>query len=184
MATFNYSFTVAVPRPAVTAFHHDTRALKRLFPPPIIVELHHFEPLAENAEASFTMWFGPIPLRWRAVHTDVSPEGFTDTQLTGPLARWQHTHRFVAVDDEHTRVEEHINYEHEPGLKGLFTRLLFNRPALTLLFSYRQLVTRWALRRNGVGNRGPAWAVVLLAIPALIFLLQRRMRRKEEDSYE
>lgn len=171
MPTFNYSFTVAAPRPAVTAFHHDTRVLKRLSPPPLFVQLHRFEPLAENAEASFTMWFGPIPLRWRAVHTDVGPGGFTDTQLSGPLARWQHRHRFTALDDRRTQVDEEIRYEHAPGPRGLFTRLFFNRPALTLLFTYRQLVTRRALGERVPASARSTWTVAAAATFSVLFFM-------------
>lgn len=175
MPTFDYSFIVNAPRPAVTAFHQDTRVLKRLSPPPIFIQLHRFEPLAENSEASFTMWVGPIPLRWRAVHTDVGAEGFTDTQLSGPLARWQHRHRFTALDDSRTHVEEQITYEHAPGLKGGFTHLLFNRPALTLLFTYRQLVTRWALREHAPAGVSPGWPVAFgVAFMMFLFILRRQ----------
>jgi len=172
MPTFTYSFTVPAPRPAVAAFHRDTRVLKRLSPPPIFIQLHRFEPLAENSEASFTMWFGPIPLRWRAVHTGVGPEGFTDTQLAGPLDRWQHKHRFTALDGGHTRIEEHIIFEHAPGFKGTFTRLFFNRPALTLLFTYRQLVTRLALREQAPAGTRRRWPTALVAVFALFLIIR------------
>ena len=177
MPTFEYAFTVGAPRPYVTAFHQDTRTLSRLSPPPIFIQLHHFEPLAENAEASFTMWFGPVPVRWRAVHTEVGPEGFTDTQLSGPLRRWQHTHRFTAIDEGHTLVEERIRYEHAAGLRGLFTRLLFNRPALTLLFSYRRFVTRRAL---GEGNLGGGSIAIILV--TLLLVVAWNQWRQEEAS--
>ena len=55
--------------------------------------------IREGAVADFTLWFGPLPLRWTAVHSEVSAQhGFTDTQQRGPLASWRHTHRFEALD--------------------------------------------------------------------------------------
>ncbi len=142
MPAFTYSFTVNAPLSAVSAFHHDTRVLKKLSPPPIFVQIHQFEPLSENSQAQFTLWVGPIPLRWQTIHTQVGPAGFTDTQLRGPLKQWQHTHRFSAVSTSQTLVNERIVYEHNNGFKGVITRLLFNKPALWLLFTYRMWATR------------------------------------------
>ena len=95
-----------------------------------------------------TMWVGPIPLRWHARHENVSDEGFTDVQERGPMALWRHTHRFIANGPERTTVQEHVQYEHPAGFRGLLTRLLFNSASLYLLFTYRQIVTRLALRRQ------------------------------------
>jgi ligand-binding SRPBCC domain-containing protein len=148
-AAFDYAFTVRAPLAAVAEFHHDARALQRLTPPPIFVQLQRVEPLAENSAAEFTLWLGPLPVHWTAIHSNVDPHhGFTDTQQSGPLRFWQHTHRFEAMDDHTTRVNEHIEYAHHPGWRGAFSRVLFNPLALRLLFCYRGLVTRWALEHG------------------------------------
>src|SRR5436309_2383717 len=129
--SFDYTFIVPAPLAAVAAFHHDARALPRLTPPPIHVQLHRVDPLAEGAIADFTLWFGPLPVRWLARHSQVDPlHGFTDTQESGPLKFWQHTHRFEALDAASTRVSEHVAYRHHGGWRGLFSRLLYNQPAL------------------------------------------------------
>lgn len=153
MPVFDFSFIVNAPLSAVSAFHHDTSVLKRLTPPPIFAQIHAFEPLGENSKASFTLWFGPIPIRWQVVHSNVGPNGFTDTQVRGPLRRWRHTHRFTAVDERTTRVDEHIEYEHHAGLKALFSRLLFSRPALSFLFTARMLITRKQVKRAKTRER-------------------------------
>lgn len=146
MPVFDYAFTVDAPLEAVAAFHNDTSALKKLTPPPTIVQLHSIEPLAEGSVSKFTLWVGPLPLRWTAVHRDVSDRGFTDVQAEGPAAKWEHTHQFVPLDAGTTEVREHIEFEHRPGLRGLLTRILFSRPNLLLMFTYRRLVTRLCLR--------------------------------------
>lgn len=155
MPTFDYAFTVAAPLAAVRNFHRDTRALKRLTPPPVFVRLHRVDPMAEGSVSEFTLWVGPLPLRWRAVHRGVSDHGFTDVQAAGPAARWEHTHSFVPLTDGRTEIREHIEFEHKPGLRGLITRLLFARPNLLGMFFYRSLVTRWHLRNAG-GPRSTA----------------------------
>jgi cysteine-rich repeat protein len=97
MPVFDYSFTVDAPLEAVRDFHHDTSALKKLTPPPTIVQLHSIEPLGEGSVSRFTLWVGPLPLKWKAVHRNVSDRGFTDVQAEGPAAKWEHTHTFVPL---------------------------------------------------------------------------------------
>lgn len=146
MPIFDYGFEVRAPLPAVAHFHSDARALQRLTPPPIGVQLHRADPLAEGALADFTLWFGPLPVRWVAVHTQVSRlHGFTDTQARGPLQSWRHTHRFERVSEHVTRILDHIEYEYPAGLPGLLARVLFSPLGLRLLFTYRRWVTRRAL---------------------------------------
>jgi ligand-binding SRPBCC domain-containing protein len=146
MPVFDFAFRVDASPAAVREFHHDTRALRRLTPPPTFVQLHSIEPLGEGSVSRFTLWVGPIPLRWKAVHRDVTDHGFTDVQAEGPAAKWEHTHAFVPLDDGATEIREHIEFEHKRGLAGLLTRVLFSRPNLLAMFTYRMLVTRWCLR--------------------------------------
>lgn len=147
MATFDYRFTVDAPQSVVRAFHHDTSVLKKLSPPPIFAQIHSFEPLAEGSQADFTLWFGPFPIHWRAVHSQVSEHGFTDTQVEGLLKKWQHTHLFVDIGGGRTLVNEHIDYEYDRGLRGFIARLLFSPPALYFLFTARKWITRFHVRK-------------------------------------
>ena len=149
MPVFDYSFTVPAPLQAVRDFHRDTSALKRLTPPPTIVQLISIEPLAEGSVSQFVLWVGPLPLRWTAVHRDVTERGFTDVLAAGPAAAWAHTHRFTPLSSNLTQIDEHIEFQHKPGLWGLVTRLLFSWPNLYFMFTYRKLATRWFLSRRG-----------------------------------
>ena len=142
MPVFDFAFRVDASPAAVREFHHDTRALRRLTPPPTFVQLHSIEPLGEGSVSRFTLWVGLVPLRWKAVHRDVTDRGFTDVQAEGPAAKWEHTHSFVPLDDGTTEIREHIEFEHKPGLAGLLTRVLFSRPNLLVMFAYRRFVTR------------------------------------------
>lgn len=144
--SMQHAFTVRAPLAAVAAFHRDTAVLPRLTPPPVRVELGRIEPLAEGSVSEFTLWFGPLPVRWRAVHSEVDPlHGFTDTQASGPMRYWRHAHRFEAQGSSATRVTEHVFYAHHAGMRGLASRVLFNRLALRLLLLYRAFVMRRAL---------------------------------------
>ncbi len=143
---FERSFVVKAPLARVAAFHRDTRVLRRLTPPPVIVQLHHSEPLRDGAVAEFTLWFGPLPVRWRALHSEVDEQrGFTDTQVRGPLRFWQHRHAFQARRSGTTLITDRIEYEHHPGVRGWLSRVLFGRLALRFNFAYRAWITRRAV---------------------------------------
>ncbi len=144
MPVFDFHFTVEASLEVVSQFHHNTSALKQLTPPPTIVQLHEIQPLAEGSVSTFTLWIGPIPLHWKAVHKDVSVNGFTDVQAEGPAKKWEHTHRFIPVSPVVTEVREHIEYEHKSGYQGALTRLLFSKPNLYTMFLYRKWVTQRA----------------------------------------
>ena len=146
MAVFDYRFTVNAPLTAVRDFHQDTSALKRLTPPPTIVQLHEIEPLGEGSVSKFTLWVGPLPLHWTAVHREVSERGFIDVQSAGPARKWEHTHTFMPLSADITEIQEHIEYEHKHGFWGIVTRILFARPNLYVMFAYRKCATRWYLR--------------------------------------
>lgn len=141
MPSFNYEFIVNAPQTAVADFHYNA-SVKTLTPFPIIVQLHEFEPMGEGSRADFTLWFGPVPINWKVVHSDVGQNGFTDTQVQGPLKSWQHRHRFIAKDAQTTVVSEHIDYEYKSGIAGLLNRLMYSGPALTMLFTARKMITR------------------------------------------
>jgi ligand-binding SRPBCC domain-containing protein len=146
MLIFDYTFTVNAPLKEVAEFHSDSSALKTLNPPLVFVQLHRVDPMADGSISEFTLWMGPLPIHWRAIHSDVGPTGFTDTQENGPLAFWQHKHRFEAIDINTTQIHEHIEYEYPSGWRGLASRILFGKLGLTALFNYRKWATRRALK--------------------------------------
>jgi len=139
---YTHRFTVNAPLSAVAAFHHDSRALRQLTPPPMWAQFHQVDPLGEGSVADFTMWMGPLPVRWTAVHSEVSPTGFTDTQQQGPFKSWQHRHTFRKLNPWSTEVIDEI--ESEPG--NLISR--FMGLTLPILFAYRGWRTRHALRKE------------------------------------
>jgi ligand-binding SRPBCC domain-containing protein len=148
MPTIRDQFRIEAPIAAIAAFHHDTTVLKKLTPPPVIVQIHRVEPLAENSISVFTLWFGPLPLRWQAVHSGVHPNsGFVDTQSRGPMAAWRHHHSWSTLPGGMAEMREEIEFEHKAGLPGLLTRILFAPPMLRLMLAYRRAVIRRACQR-------------------------------------
>ncbi len=150
---FQHSFTVSAPGNTIAAFHYQPNVMKRLTPLPLFVQVQKAEPVAEGSEMRFVLWLGPLPVRWHAVHSRVTSRGFTDTQVSGPLQSWRHSHRFVALDAHTTRVEDHIVYEHARGIRGFFSRLMFSRPGLLYLFTARKYLTRRGVARMMAAER-------------------------------
>ena len=111
-------------------------------PPPMIVRVHAAPAvLAEGDTMDFTLWAGPIPVRWIARIEDASPEGFTDRQIRGPFAAWAHRHTFVRVDDRTTDVVDEVEAELKRHLFwGLAGALMWI--GMPVLFAYRGWKTR------------------------------------------
>jgi len=48
-------------------------------------------------------------------------------------------------------VNDQIEYQHRPGLRHAWTRLLYSPPMLRVLFAYRAWATRRALKNQSPG---------------------------------
>jgi len=143
MKVFTSQFQIFAPIVHVADFHRSPQALKRLMPFPIILQFHRIDPLSEQSIAEFTIWIGPFPVRWTAIHTGVNPlHGFTDIQLKGPMKLWQHTHRFTEMGENITLVQDHIQFDYRPGFRYFWTQILYAPLMLRILFFYRFLITR------------------------------------------
>jgi ligand-binding SRPBCC domain-containing protein len=145
---FTHRFRVNASLARVAEFHQDSRVLKILTPFPIIVKFNRVEPLAEGSTADFTMWFGPLPVRWVAVHSNVDPNsGFVDAQMLGPFQSWQHRHTFIAIDTNTTEILDQV--QAEPSTHpfwGPISWLMWL--TLPVLFAYRALITRRNVERG------------------------------------
>ncbi len=144
MKIFQHRFTVQASLRDVAAFHASKEAFQRLVPPGMILQIHRQDPLANDSVNEFTMWMGPVPIYWKAVHSDVTDTGFVDSQTAGPMRSWVHRHTYEQTNDNQTAIVDHIEYEHDTGWRGIRSRLLFTRLGLSLLFGWRT----WATRRG------------------------------------
>merc|ERR1712232_461920 len=112
MPAFESRFAVLAPIEAVRAFHQSdiSRVFGALSPPGTPVTFQApLQVMSEGAILKFTMWLGGcIPVRWTARHSEVSPHGFVDTMVEGPVKSWVHTHRFHALGQDKTIVEDSI----------------------------------------------------------------------------
>ena len=114
---FDHRFRVEAPLADVRAFHARSEGLGLLTPPPAVVRVTDApEVLGEGDDMRFTIWFGPLPIRWHARIESVSERGFVDRQLDGPFETWVHTHGFEPAGDDATWVVDRIEAAPKRGL--------------------------------------------------------------------
>ena len=145
---YQHRFCVRAALAAVAEFHSQTASLSVLTPPPVFVRIHR-APTIQHAgdEVGFTMWFGPLPVRWLAQIEQVSDTGFVDRQVRGPFRAWAHRHSFAPVDATTTKVVDEV--QAELSAHWLW-RIVGGSMWLTLplLFAYRGWRTRRVLERT------------------------------------
>jgi ligand-binding SRPBCC domain-containing protein len=79
-----------------------------------------------------------LPVRWTTEIVDWRPpRSFTDRQLTGPYALWEHTHRLVALGRRRTEVHDHVRYRVPGGPLAPAVDGLAVRSRLEEIFDYR-----------------------------------------------
>ena len=152
--TYSHSFLVQATQAGVARFHTEASSLGAITPPLMPMRLHYApERMADGGEMAFTMWLGPIPVRWVASVQDVSGSGFVDRQKAGPFDAWAHRHTFSLVDHGTTKVVDEVEAElkRHPvwGPVGLAMWL-----GLPLLFAYRGWRTR-RLLKTPASSRSP-----------------------------
>ncbi len=147
---FQKSSVIETTLAEIKRFHEAPSALASLTPPPIRMQVHRDERRSlTEGEIEFTLFFGPLPIRWTARHEPgPSIDSFADLQLRGPLAYWRHEHIFAEVAGG-VALTDRITLAHRAGFIGLLTRLAFDGLPLRLLFAYRHWRTRRALQSGG-----------------------------------
>ena len=145
---YKHRFRVKAPLAEVAEFHSQSASMADITPPPAVVKVHQAPArLDDGDEMDFTVWLGPLPVRWKARIEDVSATGFVDRQLQGPFRCWTHRHSFQPIDEETTEVVDEIEFKlaKHPvrGIMGLGMSL-----SLPFLFAYRGWKTRRLLKNR------------------------------------
>jgi ligand-binding SRPBCC domain-containing protein len=141
-------FKVNAPIDSVRGFHLSAQSLRAITPPLIpMTSLNAPDVLSEGAQLGFTLWLGPMPVRWVARIEDMHEAGFVDRQISGPFAVWSHQHEFKVLDQNHTRVDDRVTYRLKSHpfwwlVGGLFVI------GLPLLFRFRAYKTIKLLERK------------------------------------
>jgi len=113
---------VAASVDEVFAFFDDPANLGRLMPPPVRIRLVRIESAPPRAGSVFEFRYGlgPVQRTWTVRLLDrVVNEGFVDETVSGPMARFHHSHSFAAARGGGTWIEDRIDYHVGPdGVLG------------------------------------------------------------------
>ncbi len=155
-------FSSALPVEIDKAFEYHARsgALERLIPPwekisilrsgqankppPDSFDFRSDNSLAPGTEVLLKLnLFGPFSVNWLARHERFEPPNcFSDRQIKGPFAAWNHEHRFETIGAGETRLIDEIEFEPPFGFVGA----KLGRPTIVQMlektFAYRHRVTR------------------------------------------
>ena len=145
MKTQIFSRRLRIPGPATDVFQWHARpgAFERLTPPWEAVEILERSGGIENgARVVLRMRLGPFSRQWIAEHYGYE-EGrqFRDVQVTGPFARWNHTHRIEPQGPDSCILEDRIEDALPGGQLGQMVAGAFAKKKLERLFTYRHAVT-------------------------------------------
>lgn len=158
------------PASEVFAWHARPGAFERLMPPWIDARvLERTGGLADGARLVFEIRRGPFRQRWVAVHRGyIEGREFTDVQLRGPFAHWEHTHRFEAADETSCLTEDLIHYQLPAGRVGRLLGDAFVRRELVRMFTLRHDRTRLDLARHARFEGRPRQRIAVTGANGLI----------------
>ncbi len=125
------------------AWHARRGALRRLIPPWQDVRLlEGGQGIEDGSRVELQLRFGPMPIRWVAEHQDCRPpHEFRDVQIHGPMAHWEHVHRFDSTGPTQCFLEDHVQYALPLGPLGRTADAAWVRRQLDRMFAYRHATT-------------------------------------------
>lgn len=117
--------------------------------------------IADGGQHRFRLPFGPFGWTWVAQYSDYQPgRQFRDTQIRGPFARWEHTHRFEPLAGGGSELIDRIEYRLPGGLVGQWLMGGAIRRAVEQAFAFRHEVTAADLARHAAARRQPMHVVI------------------------
>jgi ligand-binding SRPBCC domain-containing protein len=130
----------------VFPFFADAGNLDRLTPPELRLRISTPQPIAmhEGALIEYRLSLFGAAFGWRTRIERWEPEScFVDVQIRGPLARWEHTHRFHETPAG-TRMEDVVRWSLPLAPFGEIAAPLVRRE-LDRIFAYRERALRHVL---------------------------------------
>jgi uncharacterized protein len=124
-------------------WHERPGALERLTPPwsPVRVEERRGG-LEVGARVVLRIPAGPTSVRWVAEHVEYRRGRlFRDVQVSGPFARWDHTHSFEPLAGDACDLEDRVHYALPFGRLGAALGGSSVERMLRSMFAYRHRVT-------------------------------------------
>ncbi len=156
--TFEFSSVFPSPAHEVFDWHKKECAFQRLSPPWDEVQiLERSKGIEKGARTVIAVKIWPIWKKWIAEHIDYK-EGvsFTDRQLSGPFASWEHSHIITPVNSISSKLTDHIEYKLPLGFLGKLFGGQFIQKKLQRMFRYRHTILKTdledadAMRQNQI----------------------------------
>ena len=143
MSEFIQKSVMPVSAEELLVWHGRPGAFERLLTPWENIEIIRVAPsLTDGARAELAVRIGPFSKRWIAEHHALSEGiGFHDSQVSGPFAKWEHTHRMTPVDAETSWLDDRIQYNVPLGWFGHLLAGALIKRSLNRTFAYRHRVT-------------------------------------------
>ncbi|CAA9499789.1 MAG: hypothetical protein AVDCRST_MAG96-1906 [uncultured Segetibacter sp.] len=125
MERFEVAENVPLPVDVVWSAHEDVRLLERVSPPFPSVRIKESNIVCgPNSQFTVRVELGGWGVDWQVKITHWDPPiCFIDEQVSGPFKFWEHTHHFMPITSESTRIVDSIKYELNPLLDGTVIRL-------------------------------------------------------------
>ena len=156
MADRTFRLVHPLPVSATRAFDWHTLpgAFERLVPPWEDVRMEGPPaPVEEGAEQVVSFPLGPLRGRWRSRISSVVPgESFQDVQVSGPFARWTHTHTLRDLEGGTSELEDSVAYALPLGPLGALFGGGMVKGKLERMFAYRHRITRGDLERHAAAG--------------------------------
>ena len=171
--SYTRSINIPVPPARVFDWHSRPGALERLTPPWERIEvLEKAGSITDGSRTVLRARMGPLSTKWVAEHVGyVEGVQFKDVQISGPFARWEHTHRVDPAGEASCVLTDHIEYQLPFGLLGGLCGGAIARKRLDRLFQYRHAVTRednMLHARLGYGLKSPGLRILVTGTSGLI----------------
>jgi len=170
MAVFEWRSTLPVTADEAYAWHARRGAFARLAPPWQKLRVVE-DPGGINDGDVLVFEYGPGPFHghWVAVHEgNEVGRRFTDRQVHGPFAEWEHTHSFIPAGSGASLLEDHIDYLLPLGGVADALGAGPTRHALERLFRFRHRRTRSDLLRHAAYTDNPRLRVGVTGATGLI----------------
>ena len=145
MKTYEFVKRSTIAAPAADLFAWFTRpgAFERLVPPwePVQTISRTGTAPQPGSRTDFTVGIGPFRQRWIAEHTACEPgRMFRDEQISGPFARWVHTHTVEPAGPDSCVLEDRVEYALPLGFLGSAFAGGYVRRKLERAFQFRQRI--------------------------------------------
>jgi hypothetical protein len=170
-ATYVHRTRLEVPVAEAFRWHARPGALERLTPPWEAVQVleRTGQGITDGARVTLGIRLGPLRQRWVSEHRDYQENRqFRDVQIRGPLARWEHTHRFEPDGPTACYLEDHITYALPLGAVSQRIAGSLVRRKLERLFTYRHHITMQDLAAHAACREGKAMNVLVTGSTGLV----------------